>query len=411
MGAYLSLCRKRPSSSTGHAVASFNGLCPGEVGGEDHIQRPDATPPNGIDVVGDRWHKAFAQAKEALRFAQTLYVFLEKKTRGANFKDPDMFVILHGRPGQADTDDLGRMPLMGNDLTPDPVRQFLGILFVCYDRLWLQATKELTVFSDLGRSEFCQYLKRQHLDPRHYLALSNFEHIKMWMHPTSNAFVRISHEHPEKFDHLEMFVQLFWAWLGAALLVRAAESRTTNNLSNDLLFAQICRQLDPRESAFPKLMCGTPVFLKGFVVFGMVSCTHPRGFMTKEKICEFCRAPLLNGPTRISKRKTCSKCNFAHYCSKDHQVADWPFHKVFCSDKLRSQLVKDGMIKFGKAGSAEDLGIVITRKEGGEEREPEEEPQRQPLKLKGHAKRVDELLKHRGLNRFRKSESWDTPMF
>ena len=34
----------------------------------------------------------------------------------------------------------------------------------------------------------------------------------------------------------------------------------------------------------------------------------------------------------MDRLKTCARCNYAKYCSKEHQISDWKRHKMICSD-------------------------------------------------------------------------------
>ena len=36
----------------------------------------------------------------------------------------------------------------------------------------------------------------------------------------------------------------------------------------------------------------------------------------------------------MDRLKTCARCNYAKYCSKEHQISDWKRHKMICSDML-----------------------------------------------------------------------------
>ena len=39
-----------------------------------------------------------------------------------------------------------------------------------------------------------------------------------------------------------------------------------------------------------------------------------------------------NACNTMDRLKTCARCNYAMYCSKEHQISDWKRHKMICSD-------------------------------------------------------------------------------
>ena len=39
-----------------------------------------------------------------------------------------------------------------------------------------------------------------------------------------------------------------------------------------------------------------------------------------------------NACNTMDRLKTCARCNYAKYCSKEHQISDWKRHKMICSD-------------------------------------------------------------------------------